>query len=291
MTRTTISIANVTRLLQLYDPTTNMNVIDEQQRPILSFILTKIGFYGQRNNVNAVKQAINAVVTHFERKIPLEIRSEQSISLYKQYLRTVEGTMQERINTDTHEKILAIFSVMFFIFQYSLAGDAIPSLMELIKRKEIYYEDDKVNPYFWTTYLFITMPNTKDKRRNDSSRITEAKRIFSKVNGVEFRDNYQGFDFVNGIDNFINKQQINVHMYTYSDSPPRYELTQNYLVNDSDNTKGAGKNAKQFSILFINDGNNAHIMYVSDVEALTEFRYCNIFHKQTFGIGDPNLQT
>ncbi|KAA6368309.1 MAG: hypothetical protein EZS28_036164, partial [Streblomastix strix] len=32
-------------------------------------------------------------------------------------------------------------------------------------------------------------------------------------------------------------------------------------------------------------------MYISDVEALTGFRYCNICHKQTFRIGDPHLQT
>ncbi|KAA6371890.1 MAG: hypothetical protein EZS28_032583, partial [Streblomastix strix] len=46
----------------------------------------------------------------------------------------------------------------------------------------------------------------------------------------------------------------------------------------------------QFNILFINDGINAHIMYISDVEALTGFRYCNICHRQAFRIGDKNLQ-
>ncbi|KAA6401608.1 MAG: hypothetical protein EZS28_002870 [Streblomastix strix] len=126
------------------------------------------------------------------------------------------------------------------------------------------------------------MPNTKDKRWKDSSRIAEAKRIYSRVIGVQFRDNYKGFDFVNDIDNFINTEQVNVHMYTYESDPPHYELIQNYLVNDS---------AKQFNILFINDGINTHIMYISDVEALTGFRYCNICHKQAFRIGDPNLQT
>ncbi|KAA6356981.1 MAG: hypothetical protein EZS28_047492, partial [Streblomastix strix] len=126
------------------------------------------------------------------------------------------------------------------------------------------------------------MPNTKDKRWKDSSRIAEAKRIFNRVLGQEFHDCYQGFDFVNDIDNFINKEQINVHMYTYESDPPHYELTQNYIVLGSD---------KQFNILFINDGINAHIMYISDVEALTGFRYCNICHKQAFRIGDPNIQT
>ncbi|KAA6358938.1 MAG: hypothetical protein EZS28_045535 [Streblomastix strix] len=32
-------------------------------------------------------------------------------------------------------------------------------------------------------------------------------------------------------------------------------------------------------------------MYISDVEALTGFRYCNICHKQAFRIGDPILLT
>ncbi|KAA6401134.1 MAG: hypothetical protein EZS28_003344 [Streblomastix strix] len=170
---------------------------------------------------------------------------------------------------------------MFFIFQYPLGGAAIPSLKQHIKRREIYYVDCKVNLCFWTAYSFITMPNSKDKQWKDSSRIAEAKRIFFRDNRVEFRDNYQGFDFVNDIDNFINKEQVNVHMYTYSDSPPRYELLQNYSIENKE---------KQFNILFINDGINAHIMYISDVEALTGFRYCNICHKQAFRIGDKNLQ-
>ncbi|KAA6404423.1 MAG: hypothetical protein EZS28_000044 [Streblomastix strix] len=216
-----------------------------------------------------------------ERRAPLEMRSRDNINKYKQYLRIVIGSIQERTNTDTHEKIVSIFSAMLFIFRYSLAGAAIPSLKQHIKRREIYYVDCKVNQCFWTAYSFITIPNTKDKRWKDYSRIAEAKRIFQKVNGVEFRDNYQRFDFVGDIDNFINKEQVNVHMYTYESDPPQYELTQNYLVNGSD---------KQFNILFINDGINAHIMYISEVEALTGFRYCNICHKQAFRIGDPNLQ-
>jgi hypothetical protein len=36
--------------------------------------------------------------------------------------------MKERTNTDTHEKIVSIFSVMLFVFRYPLAGAAIPSL-------------------------------------------------------------------------------------------------------------------------------------------------------------------
>ncbi|KAA6373974.1 MAG: hypothetical protein EZS28_030500 [Streblomastix strix] len=216
-----------------------------------------------------------------ERRAPLEIRSRDNINMYKQYLRTTIGSMQKRTNTDTHEKIVSIFSIMLFVFRYPLAGAAIPSLKQHIKRREIYYVDCKVNLCFQTAYSFITMPNSKDKRWKDLSRIAEAKRIFSRVNGVEFRDNYQGFDFVGDIDNFINKEQINMHMYTYESDPPHYELTQNYLVNRSD---------KQFNMLFINDGINAHIMYISDVESLTGFRYCNICHRQAFRIGDKNLQ-
>ncbi|KAA6398613.1 MAG: hypothetical protein EZS28_005858 [Streblomastix strix] len=216
-----------------------------------------------------------------ERRAPLEIWSRDNISMYKQYLRTVVGSMQERTNTDTHEKIVSIFSIMLFIFRYPLAGAAIPSLKQHIKRIKIYYVDCKVNLCFLNAYSFITMPNSKDKRWKDCSRIAEAKRIFSRVNGVEFRDNYQGFYFVRDIDNFINKEQVNVHMYTFEDDPPHYELTQNYLVNGSD---------KQLNILFINDEINAHTMYISDVEALTGFRYCNICHRQAFTIGDKNLQ-
>ncbi|KAA6365471.1 MAG: hypothetical protein EZS28_039002, partial [Streblomastix strix] len=153
---------------------------------------------------------------------------------------------------------------MLFVFGYPLAGAAIPSLKQHIKRRQIYYVDCKVNLCIWTAYSFITMSNSKDKRWIDCSRIAEAKGIFSRINRVDFRDNYQGFEFVRDIENFINKEQINVHMYTFEDNLPHYELTQNYLVNGSN---------KQFNILFNNDGINAHIMYTSDVEALTGFRY------------------
>ncbi|KAA6378021.1 MAG: hypothetical protein EZS28_026455 [Streblomastix strix] len=121
----------------------------------------------------------------------------------------------------------------------------------------------------------------KDKHWKDSSRIAEAKRIFQRFNGVEFRNNYQGFLFVNNIDSFINKEQINVHMYTYSDSPLLYQRTQNYHADGS---------GKQFNILFITDRINADILCISDVEALTGFHCYNICHRQTFRIRDPNLQ-
>ncbi|KAA6370602.1 MAG: hypothetical protein EZS28_033871, partial [Streblomastix strix] len=278
---------------QYYDNVSQLDDVDnlldstyKNQKGQVFKLAVDFGVIIERVDGNAEAQTITykyllPIDANSERRVPLEIRSEQSISLYKQYLRTVVGTMQERTNTDTHEKIIAIFSVMFFIFQYPLGGAAIPSLKQHIKRREIYYVDCKVNLCFWTAYSFITMPNSKDKRWKDGSRIAEAKRIFHRVNGVEFRDNYQGFDFVNDIDNFINKEQVNVHMYTYSDSPPRYELLQNYIIDNKE---------KQFNILFINDGINAHIMYISDVEALTGFRYCNICHRQAFRIKDPNLQ-
>ncbi|KAA6377404.1 MAG: hypothetical protein EZS28_027071 [Streblomastix strix] len=63
MTRTKISIADVNRLLKLQDPDTNMNANDKQKSSNLSSILTKIGFYGQRNNINAAEYSINAVVS------------------------------------------------------------------------------------------------------------------------------------------------------------------------------------------------------------------------------------
>ncbi|KAA6361140.1 MAG: hypothetical protein EZS28_043333, partial [Streblomastix strix] len=99
-----------------------------------------------------------------ERRAPQEIRSRDNINMYKQYLGTVIGSMQERTNADTHEKIVSIFTVILFVFRYPLAGAAIPSFKQHIKRREIYYVDCKVNLYCWTAYSFITMPNLKLKR-------------------------------------------------------------------------------------------------------------------------------
>ncbi|KAA6395117.1 MAG: hypothetical protein EZS28_009356 [Streblomastix strix] len=75
---------------------------------------------------------------------------------------------------------------MFFVFQYPLAGAAIPSLKLYIKKREIYYVDCKVNLCFWTAYSFITMPNSKDKRWKDCSRIAEAKLPVIGFNSVKF---------------------------------------------------------------------------------------------------------
>ncbi|KAA6400526.1 MAG: hypothetical protein EZS28_003948 [Streblomastix strix] len=82
MTRTKKSIAEVSRLLQLYDPNTNMNVNDKQKRSNLSSILSKIGFYGQRNNVIAVEQAINAVVSQINRETVTFPQIIQQCELY-----------------------------------------------------------------------------------------------------------------------------------------------------------------------------------------------------------------
>ncbi|KAA6404137.1 MAG: hypothetical protein EZS28_000340 [Streblomastix strix] len=263
---TKISIAGVNRLLQLYDSNTDRNAINNMNRSMLSSILTKIGFYGQRNNVNAVEQAINAVVSR-----------RQFMKKPKQQLlfnNVFENGSINANNNDQHEKSRYKWNrsnqqkyryqdikQLREEFDPELldeeAGAAIPSLKQRIKRREIYYVDY-------------------------SSRIAEAKYILNRVNGVEFRDNYKGFDFVNDIDNFINKEYVNVHMYTYESDSPHYELTQNYIILGSD---------KQFNILFINDGIKAHIMHLSDVETLTRFRLYNIRHKQAFRLGDPNLQT
>ncbi|KAA6388642.1 MAG: hypothetical protein EZS28_015831 [Streblomastix strix] len=394
MTRTKISIEDVNRLLQLYDPNTNINVNDQQKKSNLSSILSKIGFYGQRNNVNAVEQAINAVVSRniyieqskaatviqnrvrqwFDQQEQQRLTREQQIQSEQEQLQKYreldikelreefdpelldeEGTFDaeryrqqqhqlraqeieehkrkydekrqarqaqlldefhkvEDMNIDilfetdqqeisdyirTHEKYVYHHLntdndvIMLCDMQNEAQFNRIKNISlnrynketDLDKHLDSVYDKQKsrckLNLCFWTVYSFITMPNSKDKRWKDFSRITEAKRIFTRENGVEFRDNYQGFDFLGDIENFINKEQINVHMYTFEDNPPHYELTQNYLVNGSD---------KQFNILFINDGINAHIMYISDVEALTGFRYCNICHRQAFRIGDKNLQ-
>ncbi|KAA6378392.1 MAG: hypothetical protein EZS28_026080 [Streblomastix strix] len=115
-----------------------------------------------------------------ERRAPLEIGSRDNINMYKQYIRTVIESLQERINIDTYEKIVSIFSIMLFVFRYPLAGAAIPSLKQHIKRREIYYVDCKVNLCFWTAYSFITMPNSKNKRWKDCSRIAEANVYFQE---------------------------------------------------------------------------------------------------------------
>ncbi|KAA6402103.1 MAG: hypothetical protein EZS28_002374 [Streblomastix strix] len=106
--------------------------------------------------------------------------------MYQQYLRTVIESIQERTNADFYEKIVSIFSIMLFVFRYPLAGAAIPSLKQHIKRKEIYYVDYNVNLCFWTAYSFITMPNSKDKRWKKCSRIAETKLPVIGFNSAKF---------------------------------------------------------------------------------------------------------
>ncbi|KAA6366216.1 MAG: hypothetical protein EZS28_038257 [Streblomastix strix] len=58
------------------------------------------------------------------------------------------------------------------------------------------------------------MPNSKEKRWKDCSRIADGKRIFKRIYGKEFDDLYQEFNFATHIDEFIEKEQINVHVFT-----------------------------------------------------------------------------
>ncbi|KAA6370306.1 MAG: hypothetical protein EZS28_034167 [Streblomastix strix] len=237
-----------------------LDAVQRREKGNIFRLAVDFGLIIERANSNAQEWTIQykyvlPVNANSERRAPMEIRSQDNINIYKQYLRTVIGSIQERTNSDTHEKIVAIFSIMFFAFRYPLVGAAIPSLKQ--------------------------MPNTKEKRWNDRSGIAEAERLFNSVMGQKFYDNYKGFESVNDIDNFIYIEQLNQHIYIFERDPLHYKLTQNYIVNDSD---------KQLNILYINDGISACLMYISDVEAITGFRYCNICHKQTFRKnGDKNV--
>ncbi|KAA6393393.1 MAG: hypothetical protein EZS28_011081 [Streblomastix strix] len=285
--RETVTLTQYFDIVSLLEDIDNLqDKVFKQEKAFVLKLAMDLGMIIVRvdGNVESKKISYKYVLpidTNSERRIPLEIRSTDSINQYKQYIRTVVGTMQEWNNQDTHEKIIAILSTTFFVFRFPLGGTAIPLLEQHIKRREIYYVDYQVNLCFWTAYSFITMPKTKDKRCKDLSRIAKEKRIFQRVNGFEFRDSYQGIKFLSDIDNFINKEQSNVHMYKYHSDPSHQELTQNYTIEGSD---------KQFNILFINDGINAHIMYISDIEAIIGFRYYNICNRQAFRKGDKNLQ-
>ncbi|KAA6389758.1 MAG: hypothetical protein EZS28_014714 [Streblomastix strix] len=108
-----------------------------------------------------------------ERRVLLIIKSQENLENYKHYMRDVIASMQERTQEDTHQKIVAILSIMIWIYKFSLAGAAIPSLQKHIKRREVYYVECKQNLRFFTAYSFITMPNSKEKRWKDCSRIAE----------------------------------------------------------------------------------------------------------------------
>ncbi|KAA6360308.1 MAG: hypothetical protein EZS28_044165, partial [Streblomastix strix] len=217
-----------------------------------------------------------------ERRVPLIIKSQENIESYKHYMRDVIANMQERTQEDTHQKIVAIFSIMIWIYRFSLASAAIPSLQKHIKRREVYYVECKQNLCFFTAYSFITMPNSKEKRLKDCSRIAEWKRIFKRIYGKEFDDLYQGFNFATDIEQFIDSEQINVHVFTYGykDQSPSYYAIHHYKCDTSE---------RDFNVLLINNGVNAHILYVCDVQALTGYRYCDICKLQAFKTSNPNI--
>ncbi|KAA6360916.1 MAG: hypothetical protein EZS28_043557, partial [Streblomastix strix] len=125
------------------------------------------------------------------------------------------------------------------------------------------------------------MPNSKEKRWKDCSRIAEGKRIFKRIYGKEFDDLYQGFNFATDIEQFIDSEQINVHVFTYGDKDqsPSYYAIHHYKCDTSD---------RDFNVLLINNGVNAHILYVSDIQALTGYRYCDICKLQAFKTSNPN---
>ncbi|KAA6383949.1 MAG: hypothetical protein EZS28_020525 [Streblomastix strix] len=219
---------------------------------------------------------------NIERRVPLIIKSQENIQSYKHNLRDVIANMLERTQEDTHKKIVAIFSIMIWIYRFSLADAAIPSLQKHIKRREVYYVECKQNLCFFTAYSFITMPNFKEKRWKDCSRIAEGKRISKRTCRKKFDDLYYGFNFATDIDEFIEKEQINVHVCTYGDKyqSPSYYAIHHYKCDTSD---------RDFNVLLINNGVNVHILYVSDVQALTGYRYCDICKLQAFKTSNPNI--
>ncbi|KAA6401609.1 MAG: hypothetical protein EZS28_002871 [Streblomastix strix] len=125
---------------QYYDNISSLAHIDQlldavyrKEKGNVFKLAVDLGVIIERANGNAQEQIVQykyvlPVNANSERRAPMEIRSQDNINTYKQYLRTVIGSIQERTNTDTHEKIVAIFSIMFFAFRYPMAGAAIPSL-------------------------------------------------------------------------------------------------------------------------------------------------------------------
>ncbi|KAA6401879.1 MAG: hypothetical protein EZS28_002597 [Streblomastix strix] len=126
------------------------------------------------------------------------------------------------------------------------------------------------------------MPNSKEKRWKDGSRIAEGKRIFKRIYGKEFDDSYQGFNFATDVDEFIDKEQVNVHVFTYGDN----EKQQNYYAIHHYQRPTS---TRDFNVLLMNNGVNAHLLYVSDVQALTGYRYCDICKLQAFKTSNPNI--
>ncbi|KAA6359059.1 MAG: hypothetical protein EZS28_045414, partial [Streblomastix strix] len=61
---------------------------------------------------------------------------------------------------------------------------------------------------------------------------------------------------------------------------PKYYAIQHYKCDVS---------IRDFKELLINNGANAHILYVSDVQALTGYRYCDICKLQAFKTSNPNI--
>ncbi|KAA6389011.1 MAG: hypothetical protein EZS28_015460 [Streblomastix strix] len=188
------------------------------------------------NEQKISNQYILPVDANTERRVPLIIKSQENIENYKHCMRDVIANIQERTQEDTHQKLVAVFSIMIRIYKFSLAGAAIPLLQKHIKRREVYYVECKQNLCFFTAYSFITMPNSKEKRWKDCSRIAKGKRIFKRIYGKEFDDLYKGFKFATDIDEFIEKEQINVHMFTYGgkDQSPSYYAIPHYKCDTSD---------------------------------------------------------
>ncbi|KAA6374941.1 MAG: hypothetical protein EZS28_029532 [Streblomastix strix] len=235
-----------------------------------------------RNEQKISYKYIFPVDANTERRVLLIIKPQENIDTYKHYALDVIASMSERTQEDTHQKFGAIFSIIIWIYKFSLARAAIPSLQKHIKRREVYYVECKQNLCFFTAYCFITMPNSKDKRWKDCSRIAEGKRIFKRIYGKEFDDLYQGFNFATDIDEFIEKEQINVRVFTYGDKDqsPNYYAIHHYQNPSS---------IRDFNVFIIKYGVNALILYVSDVQALIGYHYCDICKLQVFKTSNPNI--
>ncbi|KAA6384643.1 MAG: hypothetical protein EZS28_019831 [Streblomastix strix] len=172
---------------------------------------------------------------------------------YDKYVGTIIINNQERTEESTKHHFIAVFSMIAIAYRISFAGKAILESQKFIKRREIHFvESPYPNNCFFEALSYLSMPDSKINRYRSQNRVAEGIRLI-------------------------------IQHYSLSGNSAKCREIQNFLTDfkgfdlAADDKKIAKRLNINFCVYAFQEDDNAHILFVSDPEALTGYRYCPIY--------------
>ena len=229
----------------------------------------------EKSGVSTVKYHKNSPYENdADKRIPITVKDAESLNLFKKYIISyLQYDIQERNRRVSLEKVICYYNVMFKVYRLSKSGAKIPGLETFIRNKyiRVYTEDDNF-------CMFASLAYHKLKTFKDNTKAKQAARKyfcefynldynphqFTNATKEAFR-NYPGFDIASELENFSQHFNLNTRIWEFNNDKNQY-----YLANEL----FTGFDASEFNILIVSVGAKSHVMYISNIEALTGLLFC-----------------